>query len=106
MGQPSHQLRGGVLLLEPAQLQVPVPLGQTAAVWGQGVRVPEKTITFCDLLQGKYEEDLKQDCGDFILRRSDGVFAYQLAVENHLLAAFPRKTGGSAPGGWLPRAGR
>ena len=44
------------------------------------VRVPEKTITFCDLLQGKYEEDLKQDCGDFILRRSDGVFAYQLAV--------------------------
>ena len=44
------------------------------------VRVPEKTITFCDLLQENYGEDLKRECGDFILRRSDGVFAYQLAV--------------------------
>ena len=44
------------------------------------VRVPEKTITFSDLLQGEYSEDLKRDCGDFILRRSDGVYAYQLAV--------------------------
>ena len=44
------------------------------------VRAPEKTITFRDLLQGEYGEDLKRDCGDFILRRSDGVYAYQLAV--------------------------
>ena len=42
--------------------------------------VPERAITFCDLLQGEYREELKQDCGDFILRRSDGVYAYQLAV--------------------------
>ena len=44
------------------------------------VRVPEQVIAFRDLLQGDYKEDLKRDCGDFILRRSDGVFAYQLAV--------------------------
>ena len=44
------------------------------------VRVPEKTIAFCDLLYGNYSEDLKRDCGDFIVRRSDGVYAYQLAV--------------------------
>ena len=44
------------------------------------VRVPEKTISFCDLRYGKYSEDLKRDCGDFIVRRSDGVYAYQLAV--------------------------
>ena len=44
------------------------------------VKVGEKSITFCDLLQGEYKEDLKTDCGDFILRRSDGVYAYQLAV--------------------------
>ena len=44
------------------------------------VEVPEKTIPFCDLNLGYYEEDLKRGCGDFILRRSDGVYAYQLAV--------------------------
>jgi len=44
------------------------------------VRVPEKTVTFRDLLYGAYREDLASDCGDFILRRSDGVYAYQLAV--------------------------
>lgn len=44
------------------------------------VEVPKKMITFCDLCQGEYGEDLKTACGDFILRRSDGVYAYQLAV--------------------------
>ena len=44
------------------------------------VEVPEKTIAFRDLCQGEYKEDLKSACGDFILRRSDGVYAYQLAV--------------------------
>ena len=42
--------------------------------------VPEEKIQFADRLQGVYEEQLAEDCGDFILRRSDGVFAYQLAV--------------------------
>ena len=44
------------------------------------VTVPERTISFRDLLQGGYAEELSRDCGDFILRRSDGVYAYQLAV--------------------------
>lgn len=44
------------------------------------VEVPEKTIAFRDILQGEYSQDLKSACGDFILRRSDGIFAYQLAV--------------------------
>ena len=44
------------------------------------VEVPAKTITFRDLCQGEYAEELSSACGDFILRRSDGVYAYQLAV--------------------------
>jgi glutamyl-tRNA synthetase len=42
--------------------------------------VPEETISFVDGCQGAYEENLARDCGDFIIRRSDGVYAYQLAV--------------------------
>ena len=42
--------------------------------------VPDRAGSFRDLLQGMYEENLPRDCGDFILRRSDGVYAYQLAV--------------------------
>lgn len=44
------------------------------------VRVPERTITFTDGVYGEYTETLTEECGDFIIRRSDGVFAYQLAV--------------------------
>ena len=44
------------------------------------LRVPDEEYTFTDLLQGEYRENLERECGDFILRRSDGVYAYQLAV--------------------------
>lgn len=44
------------------------------------LRVPEKEISFCDRIQGERRELLSRDSGDFILRRSDGVYAYQLAV--------------------------
>lgn len=37
-------------------------------------------IAFDDLFQGTYRQELPTDCGDFIVRRSDGIFAYQLAV--------------------------
>lgn len=44
------------------------------------IHVPDETISFVDGVQGPYTEHLQNECGDFILRRSDGVFAYQLAV--------------------------
>ncbi len=42
--------------------------------------VPDERVEFVDGHLGRYAEDLAKDCGDFILRRSDGVHAYQLAV--------------------------
>lgn len=42
--------------------------------------VPEETVSFVDGLQGAYVQNLARECGDFIIRRSDGVYAYQLAV--------------------------
>ena len=44
------------------------------------VRVPDGQAVIEDGNLGRYEENLLRDCGDFILRRSDGVWAYQLAV--------------------------
>ena len=44
------------------------------------LRVPDAEVTFTDGLFGLQRENLAQDCGDFILRRSDGLFGYQLAV--------------------------
>lgn len=44
------------------------------------VRVPAGAITFDDRIQGRQSFDLSAICGDFIIRRKDGLFAYQLAV--------------------------
>ncbi len=37
-------------------------------------------IHFTDRLQGVIQQNLAQSCGDFIIKRKDGVIAYQLAV--------------------------
>ena len=44
------------------------------------VRVPDEDWSFTDGHLGFWRENLLRDCGDFILRRSDGAWAYQLAV--------------------------
>lgn len=41
---------------------------------------PDREYGFRDGLQGEFSENLARDCGDFIIRRADGVYAYQLAV--------------------------
>ena len=44
------------------------------------IQVPNVTIRFKDLLHGPFEQNLSLDIGDFVLRRRDGFYAYQLAV--------------------------
>ncbi|MGH7440038.1 MAG: tRNA glutamyl-Q(34) synthetase GluQRS [Polyangiaceae bacterium] len=44
------------------------------------VRVPDETVSFVDGAQGAILQNLAREVGDFVLRRGDGVYAYQLAV--------------------------
>lgn len=44
------------------------------------LEAPDLTVSFVDGVYGQVSENLMTDCGDFVLRRADGVFVYQLAV--------------------------
>lgn len=44
------------------------------------IRVPELDYHFIDRVQGEFHQHLGRDVGDFVIRRRDGLYAYQLAV--------------------------
>ena len=44
------------------------------------VRVPGETVGFHDRACGWYAHNLAREVGDFVVRRADGLWAYQLAV--------------------------
>ena len=54
-----------------------VAAGRTPA---QRLAVADRDVALQDLVQGSYRQNLARECGDFLVRRSDGAFAYQLAV--------------------------
>jgi glutamyl-Q tRNA(Asp) synthetase len=56
---------------------VPRPHGRHPA-WR--LRVPAGPVEFDDGIRGRQVQDLREEVGDFVLRRSDGLWAYQLAV--------------------------
>jgi glutamyl-Q tRNA(Asp) synthetase len=43
-------------------------------------RVPDREVLFVDRVQGEQRANVARTVGDFVLRRRDGLFAYQLAV--------------------------
>jgi len=44
------------------------------------IQVSDATFAFDDRIQGAFRQNLARDVGDFVIRRRDGPFAYQLAV--------------------------
>ncbi|MBR7069532.1 MAG: tRNA glutamyl-Q(34) synthetase GluQRS [Oxalobacter sp.] len=44
------------------------------------LRVPDAEVGFVDRIQGFQSQQLLRDVGDFVIRRADGLFAYQFAV--------------------------
>ena len=62
----------------PGTCREGIPPGRTGR--SLRVRVDHRPLEFTDLIQGPQTENLAETCGDFVVRRADGYFAYQLAV--------------------------
>ncbi len=62
----------------PGTCRAGLPAGRAPRTWR--VRVNGRAIEFVDAVQGRVVRDLAADFGDFVVRRADGYFAYQLAV--------------------------
>lgn len=107
------------------------PYPGTCRRFGMGVRawkrppavrlaVPDRTVTIVDAAHGAMTQHVASEVGDFVLKRGDGVYAYQLAVVvddlvmrvsevvrgMDLLASAPRQALlaellGGRPPGWL-----
>ena len=62
----------------PGTCRTGLPPGREARAWR--LLVGQTLITFDDAIQGRIESVLAREAGDFVLRRADGLYAYQLAV--------------------------
>ena len=55
-----------------------LPTGKSPRAWR--LVTEDCNIAFDDAIQGRLSQSLQRDIGDFVLRRADGLYAYQLAV--------------------------
>lgn len=69
-----NDLAGGLHL--DGQCLAPPMAGRTPA-WR--LRVPDIELSFVDALQGPQSQNLRLTAGDFVIRRVEGYYAYQLA---------------------------
>lgn len=53
------------------------PAPDRAPAWR--IRVPDECIAFIDDLQGPQQQQLRDEVGDFVIRRVEGFYSYQLA---------------------------
>ena len=65
-------------MIYPGTCRDGLPAGAAARAWR--VRVPDVNAHFHDRIYGDLQQNLARDVGDFVVRRADGLFAYQLAV--------------------------
>jgi glutamyl-Q tRNA(Asp) synthetase len=65
-------------LVYPGTCRDGLPPGRSPRSWR--LRVPAGIVRFEDRWFGAQAQDVARDVGDFVLRRADGLWAYQLAV--------------------------
>ena len=65
-------------LVYPGTCRDGLPAGRAPRAWR--LQVPPGPVGFTDRLAGPVVQDVAREVGDFVLRRADGCWAYQLAV--------------------------
>lgn len=79
--QAPHQSDGRIVYQGTCRPAIPIALTDMEM---QDVtlrmRVEDRDIHFADRICGPQSVNLKEHCGDFVVRRADGAWAYQLAV--------------------------
>jgi glutamyl-Q tRNA(Asp) synthetase len=65
-------------LVYPGTCRAGLPPGKTPRA--VRLKVDEATISFDDGVMGRYSQSLLSSCGDFVVQRADGPYAYHLAV--------------------------
>ncbi len=73
-----HGRPGAMGVIYPGRCRSGLPPGRSARAIR--LRTPDRPITFVDAIQGPQRQSVAQEVGDFVIRRADGLFAYQLAV--------------------------
>jgi len=73
----SAMIRGDELIY-PGTCRSGLPPSREPRSWR--VRVDQHLIEFTDRILGTVKQDMRQEAGDFIVKRADGLYAYQLAV--------------------------
>lgn len=65
-------------IIYPGTCRHGLPAGKTARAWR--IKTTDTDIKFDDAIQGRISQNLAREIGDFVLKRADGLHAYQLAV--------------------------
>lgn len=78
--QAPHQTDGRIIYGGTCRPALPAIIPDVAAPHATRLCVPNSDIRFTDRIFGPQCVNLAKECGDFVLRRADGAWAYQLAV--------------------------
>lgn len=70
-----HGIEG---LIYPGTCRNGLPPGRQARAWR--VKINKNHLIFNDIINGEIHQSLADEIGDFVIKRADGLFAYQLAV--------------------------
>lgn len=78
--QAPHQSDGRVIYAGTCRPASAPPFPPDYSAGAERLYVPDRVVEFSDRFFGPQQVNLSRECGDFVLRRADGAWAYQLAA--------------------------